>query len=352
MKSLYVIGSSGSGKTAICVGLALKLEEKGLKVSYFKPVGNVAGLTDSDDRDAVLMKELLKIDVSLDEMVPLVTSPLYLTKFQRSKANLEAVRKAYRSFADYDVVIIESTTTPQTMMGIGLDAMALAKTFDSMVLFVSRIRDDFELDDAIFQREALELRGLEVMGTILNNVPRQVLDKAKGVYKPIFEERGYEILGIIPENPEITSPTVKEILDILGGEVIGCEGKQQDLLVEDILVGAMTQESALNYFRRSTNKAVITGGDRPDIALAALETDTSILILTGGLYPDVKVIAKAEEKGVVVLIVPFDTYTTIGKLKSVIRKIAPADKKVINLAKENVEKYCDIDRIIAAVEEP
>ncbi len=349
MKSLYVIGSSGSGKTAICVGLALKFKERGINVSYFKPVGNVAGVSDRDDKDAVLMKELLGMDMPLNEIVPLVTGPFYLTKFQKSKANLEAVQRAYTSFTGSDVVIIESTTTPQTMAGIGLDSMSLAKLFGSVVLFVSKIRDDFELDDAVFQREVLELKGLDVTGTILNNIPRQVLDKAKGVYKPIFEERGYRILGIIPENPEISAPTVKEICDILGGEVIECEGKQLDRIVEDILVGAMTQESALNYFRRSTNKAVITGGDRPDIALAALETSTSILILTGGLYPDVKVIAKAEEKGIAVLIVPFDTYTTIEKLKHVTRKIKPTDKRVIDLAKENLEKYCDVDRIISAV---
>ena len=38
-----------------------------------------------------------------------------------------------------------------------------------------------------------------------------------------------------------------------------------------MLVGAMSVESALSYFRRKPNKAVITGGDRADIQLAALE---------------------------------------------------------------------------------
>jgi BioD-like phosphotransacetylase family protein len=40
------------------------------------------------------------------------------------------------------------------------------------------------------------------------------------------------------------------------------------------MVGAMSAENALSYFRRKAHKVVITGGDRPDIQLAALETST------------------------------------------------------------------------------
>ena len=101
----------------------------------------------------------------------------------------------------------------------------------------------------------------------------------------------------------------------------------------------MTQDSAIHYFRRAPRKAVITGGDRPDLALAALETDTSALILTGNLYPDVRVLARAEEKGVPVILVPYDTYTTVGKVKDVTGKIRIGDKKRINEAKRLVSKH-------------
>ena len=68
-----------------------------------------------------------------------------------------------------------------------------------------------------------------------------------------------------------------------------------DRLVEDVVIGAMTIESALGYLRRAANKAVITGGDRSEVALAALKQalrpDSD-----GGLYPDVKVVARPRRK--------------------------------------------------------
>ena len=67
-----------------------------------------------------------------------------------------------------------------------------------------------------------------------------------------------------------------------------------------LTVGAMTADAALSRFRRSSNKAVITGGDRTDIQLAALETSTTCLILTGNLRPSPLVIKQAEEFGIAV----------------------------------------------------
>jgi BioD-like phosphotransacetylase family protein len=58
-----------------------------------------------------------------------------------------------------------------------------------------------------------------------------------------------------------------------------------DAVVENLTVGAMTAEAALRRMRKQRNKAVITGGDRTDIQLAALETSTSCLVLTGNLEP-------------------------------------------------------------------
>ena len=80
------------------------------------------------------------------------------------------------------------------------------------------------------------------------------------------------------------SVSVGELAEFLSGKILCCADKV-DELVEHLMVGAMSVDSALTYFRRKPNKAVITGGDRPDIQLAALETSTKCLILTGNLQP-------------------------------------------------------------------
>ncbi len=345
MRSLYISGPSVSGKTSICVGLALKAQEEGYSVAYFKPVGNVAG-AGAEDEDTVLMKELLDLKDAVDTITPFKISPYYLTKYGPAGEMKSTILKSFKTLSKKsDILIVEGAHSPHSMASVGLDDSSIARDLGSDVVAVGRVGNDLDLDQITFYTEHFRARN-PLRGVILNNVPRGAYDKAKGVYKDILEERGLMVLGIIPEQLEMTAPTVQEICDVLGGEVLAGKETMQRI-VEDILVGAMTLEGALRYFRRSANKAVITGGDRSDIALAALETSTSILILTGNLYPDVKVLARAREKGVAVLLVPNDTYTTIEKLHMVSRKIRPGDERGIKAAMESVDKYCRWREILA-----
>ena len=120
-------------------------------------------------------------------------------------------------------------------------------------------------------------------------------------------------------------------------------------LVEEVVIGTMTIESALGYLRRAPNKALITGGDRSDMALTALETSTSVIIFTGGLYPDVRVLAQAEEKGVPVILVHEDTYTTVENLHSVYRSIHPDNTAAIKIVRDLIDKHVDCRPILKCV---
>lgn len=345
MKNLFILGSASSGKTAVAAGLAMKFRQLGLKVTYFKPVGNVPGTRDKKDPDAFLMQQLLGIPHPIEQITPCIAGPSYLSGYNQ-KESLEEIMTAYEKIAaGNDVVIIGGANYPYIMASFGLDAATLAKNMNAAVLYIIRIKNDFSLDEAIFFNDYMQEKGITVVGNIFNNVPRPLQAKTQGVYNEILREKGIKTVGIIPARPEIASPTVAEYYEVLGGEILTGRDKM-DRLVEDVIIGAMTIESALGYLRRSPNKAVVTGGDRSDLALAALETSTSALILTGGLYPDVRVISRATEKEVPVILVHMDTYTTIEKLSEVTRQLRPDDQKGLQMAQENIEKYCDWEYIL------
>jgi BioD-like phosphotransacetylase family protein len=339
------MGTPASGKTAVSVGLALKFQQQGHRVSYFKPVGYASGASKKEDEDGILMKSVLKSGHSLEDIVPFMAGPSYLSGL-RNCESLEAIMSSYRKVSgEADITIIGGAPFPHIMGCTGLDSITLARELKSTAIFLIRIENDFSLDNAIFINSYLECRGIPIAGCIFNNVPRLLLSKTEGIYRPLLEKKGYRSLGIIPHRPEIASPTVMEYFETLGGEILSGE-ENMDRLVEDVIIGAMTIESALGYLRRAPNKAVITGGDRSDIALAALETSTSAIILTGGLYPDVKVIAKASERGIPVLLVHYDTYTTLELCAEISRRIRPADRGSIEMALENIEKYVDWQGIL------
>ncbi|NPV73482.1 MAG: phosphotransacetylase family protein [Pelotomaculum sp.] len=351
MKNLYITGVAGSGKTAIALGIALNLKKEGYRVTYFKPVGNRSRLSDTEDNDALLMREILNIDAEARKIAPFLAGTSYLSGLKNREAALENIKEAYRAVSqEADTVIIDGAAFPHAGAAYGLDAASLAGLFEASVINVIKLENDLSVDQAVFLNNSLASRGLKVIGHIFNNVPRQLLSKTEGVFKPLLEKAGCTTLGIIPVRPEFASPTVSEYYEVLGGELLAGEDRL-DLLVEEVIIGAMTLESALRYMRRSANKAVIMGGDRADLALATLETSTSALILTGGLYPDVKVISRAAEKGVPVILVHSDTYTTIERISEVSRRIRPGDAAGINIAMENIEKHCDWQSILNSLKE-
>jgi BioD-like phosphotransacetylase family protein len=350
MKNLYIMGTPGSGKTLMALGLALKFKQEGYRVAYFKPVGTPARENNYADTDAVLMKEVLAMSASVEEIVPSRAGMSYLSA-NRKQERMGDITSAYQKVSvGADLVIIDGAVFPYVMTSWGLDDVALAMRMNAVALITVKIEDDYSLDRAIFYNEFISLKGLPLAGNVFNNVPRPVLSKVEGVYVPLLEEKGYRSLGVIPRLEAIAAPTVEEFYHELGGDVLAGHNKM-NLQVQDIVIGAMTTESALKFLRRATDKAVILGGDRGDLALAALETGTSVLILTGGLYPDVRVLARAEEKNVPVILVHYDTYTVVEKLHMVTHKLKPEDQEGKRLALENIENYCNYSVILDALQE-
>jgi BioD-like phosphotransacetylase family protein len=124
---------------------------------------------------------------------------------------------------------------------------------------------------------------------------------------------------VLPLDRIFTSVSVGELAEALDGEII-CRPDLTSNLVENLMVGAMGVDTALQYFRRKLNLGVITGGDRPDIQLAALETSTRALILTGNMRPSPMILSRAEEAGVAIILVKHDTMTTVQRAEDTFGK--------------------------------
>lgn len=348
MKTIYFTGKAGDGKTAAALGFGLKLREKGLKVSYFKPLGFQKGMAKQEDDDVLLMREVFELPFSSEVICPVTLNPHYLTGyFLKSKESiLPRLDESYNRLKEgYDVLLIDGSVAPHAGYNQSFDDFSLAKRWGAGVIYVLKADCDFDLDQGLLYSELWDCRGTKVIGALLNNISRAQLDKTEGVYKPILEENKLNVLGVVPRMEEITTPTVAEFYSALNGEILAAPDRM-NRPVEDVVVGSMTIESALSYLRRSPNKALITGGDRSDMALTALETNTSVIIFTGGLYPNVRVLAQAEEKGVPVILVHEDTFTTVESLHSVYRSIHPDNTAAIKIVKKVIDQYVDWKTVV------
>jgi BioD-like phosphotransacetylase family protein len=112
----------------------------------------------------------------------------------------------------------------------------------------------------------------------------------------------------------------------------------------------MTAETALHRFREQTNKAVITGGDRTDIQLAALETSTTCLILTGNLEPSPLIVKQAEAFGVTVIVVRENTMETIEAIDRVFGKSKLGQPAKLAEFETLFNQHIDMARLYQALE--
>ena len=137
---------------------------------------------------------------------------------------------------------------------------------------------------------------------------------------------------------------MEELVRRLNARVICCPEKLE-LMVETLSIGAMSVNSAMEFFRRRRNMAVVTGADRTDIQLAALEASTQCLILTGAGEPLPQLINRSEELDVPLLKVDRDTLSTVEVIEQAFGHVRLHESVKASYAFRLVKENCDLDRI-------
>jgi len=222
----------------------------------------------------------------------------------------------------------------------------VAELFAARILMVSSFHSLMEVDNILAVRDAMA--GREFLGVILNTVPRSRLDLTHQLVRPFLEERGIPVLAVLPQDPVLCAVSVSELAEYLDAEILCCPDHGDDL-VETMMVGAMSVDSALSYFRRQANKAVITGGDRVDIQLAALETSTTCLILSGNLRPNPLIVTRAEEQCVPILLVAGDTMSTVRRAEELFGRARFRQASKIERFESLLEAHFDFARFYQAL---
>ncbi len=351
MKALYITSlQTFSGKTAVCLALGRRLQRDGYRVGYFKPLSTqpwepVPG--QALDEDADFVRRTLGLEEPTPALVGVTLTPTLLHDVLCSCAlrDLRAeVRAAYeRVAAGKDIVLLEGGASLREGVGIGLGPLEVAEALDTPVLAVIRFQNEMGLvDDCMVAQLRLKER---LLGVLVNAVPEASAAFVRDAARPCLENRGVPVLGILPRQDDLQAIGVGELAQVLKAEFLTLPEKQ-DVLIENLVVGAMSAEQALPRLRRiAGSKAVITGGDRTDIELAALETATSCLILTGHLRPQPEILRRAEELGVPVLLVRSNTMETVEAVEGVFGKTRLGQREKLERFEALFEEHFDFARV-------
>jgi BioD-like phosphotransacetylase family protein len=341
-----LIGSTEpySGKSAAILGIGLHLQAMGVDIAFGKPLGsayNEAAL----DPDLDFIIETLTLPAN--RYYPPVASLTPATVDERLTrgGGADYSLMAYGESQGEALLLLEGpgNLTEGTLLNLSLPAMAYA--LEAPVLLVTRYDSQLLVDRLLAAKAQL---GHHLVGVILNDVPDEDLETAQQVTKPFLERLAIPVLALFPRSPIMRSITVGEIVERLHAEILCCPDRM-DLMVETLTIGAMNVNSALRYFRKGLNMAVVTGGDRTDIHFAALETSTQCLVLTGQIPPTPTILERATDLEIPILAVDSDTLSTVERIDELFGQVRLHQPVKVQCVQDLVATHLDMDRLLSLI---
>ena len=354
MKTLYITSTTPyAGKSALCVGLGRRFRSDGYAIGYMRPVSTMRTRIGDCvvDEEANLMRQSLGLTEPMGVIWPVCLDHHEVEVILRGEGQdyMKLIKDGFaQTSKGKDIVLLEGGSRPAQGLGAGISCNDIAESLQARILVVAKydVSTILVVDDLLACKNQL---GTTMLGVILNAVAGNRLDFVQDLVVPFLERHDVPVYGVLPLERIFSSVLVSELVQALRGEILCCT-ECADQLVENLVVGAMSFDSAFAYFRRKLNKAVITGGDRTDIQLAALETSTKCLILTGNLHPSPLILNRAEESGVAIILVKHDTMTAVQLSEQAFSKTRFHQEKKIKRFEHILADRFDFDRLYDSLE--
>jgi uncharacterized protein len=329
-----------AGKTSIIIGITKVLNRK---IGYIKPFGErfLYRKKRMWDYDAALITNIFGLEENPEDMSIGFHHAKLLSMLDET-ATGEKLRELQASTGkDKELFFVECGKDISYGTSVHLDALSLARQLDAPLIVVASGDEDLIIDDLIFLKKNINLGDVPMRGVILNKVSN-VADFCDSQL-PRIKSHGIEVLGVIPYCEELSSFSVGYLADRLFAKTITCEEKL-NRTAKNIFIGSMPVAAAMKKpLFLEENKVVVTGGDRHDMIVAALESKAAALILTNGILPPSNVIEKAAKMGIPLLLVSADTYEVARQIDGLEPLPTKDDTEKIAMVVQMIRTHVDLE---------
>jgi phosphate acetyltransferase len=349
----------GSGKSAVVLGLTEVLARQAGRLAFYRPF---IASAEPPDLDIELIRSRLRLPQSYVESYALTSQDLHDADARNHDVLVKRILDGYATVASgADVVVVEGSDFTEASLGLELALnLEAANHLGCPVLLVvgGVARSAPQVLDAVRQDlGVLVERGCTVLGVVCNRVRRNAVD---GVRAGLPDVAAQLPAAVIPEVPLLAAPTVAEVANRLGAELLIPPQATAALAhpagpvlpgpreVSRVVVGAMGLPAFLERF--AEGDLVITPGDRADIVAGTLAAQLSGtfpavagLVLTGGFVHAAvrRLVEGLGAAGVPVIAAATDTYETVSAVLRVRGAIGPESErkiaKAVWLFEDNVD---------------
>jgi len=340
-KSIYIASTEPrGGSLTIAIGLMEMLKGKYKRVAFFRPI-----IPDDpqEESDIDFMLRHFKLDMDYEDCYGFKISEYTQAYGEDSEDKLyqTLISKVEKLSKLYDFILIEGSPRYQSSMIFDFDInLRIAKNLGTLYIPVLNAKDrSFEeiINETHIIAEAIDDEGCIHLATFINRCDEKLL----GELQSHLQTKENEQIYLLPEVPELDTPTLCQIAQALGAEMVLGDKEQLQRLVYHKKIAAMGVE---NYLARiEDGDLVIVPGDRIDIITASLVSfyaknhpNIAGIILSGGMRPSEEILNLLNDFSEVVvpiLAIPYDSFQAVIALNKVQAKITPEGERKITLSK-------------------
>lgn len=362
--------STGVGLTSVSVGLVRALEQKAVKVNFFKPIAQPRSGETGPEKSTQIVTQGSPIKpptpFALDYAEKMIGDG------KGDDLLEEIVERFENCIANDEVAIIEGMVPTRRQPYAGRVNREIAQTLGAEIIFVLTAGNDSnnQIEDRL-EIAAGYYGGVghaRVLGCIFNkvNAPLDEEGRARAdlvdsynpdelenelnrlASLPIFRKHPFLLLGSIPWDFELVAPRVKDLAAYLKAEIIN-EGDMTHRRLRRVTFCARTVSNILNHF--TPGALLVTPGDRSDVLVAAClsamnGTKIGAILLTGGFKPEPRIMTLCEQAmatGLPILITQEDTWRTSLLLHNFDMEVPCDDEQRIDKVKHHNASYIDSD---------
>jgi len=349
------------GKTTTALGLFSVLKKRLGRIGFIKPVGQRFEEVDGKriDEDSLLINRTFGVQTPIEDMSPIAIEPDFTRRYIDNANNEHLVRRLQHSFDracwEKEFCLIEGSGHAGVGSVFDLSNARVAKLLGSKALLISKGEigkpfDELALNQALFDKE-----GVEIVGVIINKILPEKFEFIQEFCARGLKRLGLEMLGAMPLEPVLSSPTLNEVCKRVRGRFVNSRSEAHRK-AERSVIGAMNSSHVMEEFKPGT--LVVMPGDREDIILAALSHTALMepqhkgltgLVLTGDLLPHATVLNLIAQSPLPVIASPMDTYSVASAIHTMTIKTLPGDYEKIHCIQAMVEKYINVDKILERI---
>ncbi|MFT5941025.1 MAG: phosphate acetyltransferase [Sediminicola sp.] len=354
-KAIYIATTGpNSGKSIISLGLMQMLLGKAAKVGYFRPIIDDF-LPGQMDNHIKTMITYFDLELKFEDAYAYTRSQM-IQKKNKGKEDeiISKIIGKYKAIEDrFDFMLVEGTdfSGEDNIIEWDINVLMAKNLGIPTILLSSGVGKTVEdlIGNLQIAYDSFKEKGVQVLSVVANKVNPDYLDAVKD---GLIEHLPAGVLvNVIPLNPVLANPTIKEIVEELNGKVLFGEAYLNNQ-AGFFSVGAMQLRNYLTHLKKDS--LVITPGDRADIILGALQANVSAnypmisgIVLTGGLLPEESIIKLIEGLSEIVPIISVEggTYSITNQIGDIRPRMYAENLQKITTSIHTFQNYVEVNAL-------